>query len=216
MSGGVGWRYAPSGQEAGVDEVGRGCLAGPVVAAAVILPMNPCLPGLADSKQLSEARREVLAQQIRECAQAWAVAAIPPQQIDRVNILQATFEAMHGAIDQLQVRPDLLLVDGNRFRPYPTIPHQCIVKGDSKFAAIAAASILAKTTRDALMKELHETWPVYNWARNVGYPTVEHRTAIARHGACEHHRQSFRLLAESTDPTHETTPPTRPSRSTRG
>lgn len=182
--------------EAGCDEAGRGCLAGPVVAAAVILPPRVRLPGLDDSKKLSAAHRAELRPLIEEKAVAWAVAMVLPEEIDRYNILRASFIAMHRAIDQLRVRPQQLLVDGNRFVPYPGVPHLCLVKGDGRFRSIAAASILAKTHRDAYMEQLHAQHPHYNWAVNKGYPTPDHRAAIARMGPCDHHRRSFRLLAE--------------------
>jgi len=182
--------------EAGCDEAGRGCLAGPVVAAAVILPPGVRLPGLDDSKKLSEAKREALRPLIMDKALAWAVAAVSPEEIDRVNILKASFLAMHRAIDQLATRPEALLIDGNRFTPYPGLPHTCMIKGDGRFRSIAAASILAKTHRDALMEALHAGHPHYGWAVNKGYPTPDHRKAIAEHGPCVHHRRSFRLLPE--------------------
>lgn len=182
--------------EAGCDEAGRGCLAGPVVAAAVILPPGVRLPGLDDSKKLSAADREALRPLIMEKALAWAVAAVSPAEIDRINILKASFLAMHRAIDQLAKRPEALLIDGNRFTPYPGLPHTCMIKGDGRFRSIAAASILAKTHRDALMEALHAEHPHYGWAVNKGYPTPDHRKAIAAHGPCVHHRRSFRLLPE--------------------
>jgi len=180
--------------EAGCDEAGRGCLAGPVVAAAVILPHRVRLRGLDDSKKLSEEAREGLRPLIEEQALAWAVAIVDPSEIDAVNILQASFRAMHRAVDALAIRPVHLLVDGNRFAPYPGIAHSCHIKGDGRFRAIAAASILAKTHRDELMRRLHEAHPQYGWAVNKGYPTVDHRAAIARFGPSPHHRRSFRLL----------------------
>jgi ribonuclease HII len=181
--------------EAGCDEAGRGCLAGPVVAAAVILAPKTRIQGLNDSKQLSEKKRNELAEIIMEEAIAWAVAMCTPQEIDEINILKASFLAMQRAVDQLTVQPEHLLIDGNRFSPYP-IPHTCVVKGDAKFASIAAASILAKTTRDAMMQQLHETFPQYFWNKNKGYPAPVHRAAIAQHGPCVHHRKSFKLLEE--------------------
>lgn len=179
--------------EAGCDEAGRGCLAGPVVAAAVILPMRARIPGLDDSKKLSAARREALRPLIERHALAWAVVAVEPAEIDSLNILRASFVAMHRAIDALQQRPQHLLIDGNRFIPYPGIPHTCFVKGDARFRCIAAASVLAKTHRDALMSRLHDEHPDYNWAINKGYPTEDHRSALDRIGPCAHHRRSFRL-----------------------
>jgi ribonuclease HII len=180
--------------EAGCDEAGRGCLAGPVVAAAVILPAQARLPGLDDSKKLSAAARDRLRPLIEEKAIAWAVAVVEPQEIDAVNILNASFLAMHRAIDALSARPQHLLIDGNRFKPYPGIAHTCAIQGDGRFRSIAAASILAKTHRDALMRALHEEHPRYGWAINKGYPTRDHRAAIAAHGPSPHHRMSFRLL----------------------
>ncbi len=180
--------------EAGCDEAGRGCLAGPVVAAAVILPPRVRIPGLVDSKKLTYAHRMELRPLIEAKAIAWAVAAVEPAEIDTINILRASFMAMHRALDALQQRPQHLLIDGNRFIPYPGIPHTCLVKGDGRFRSIAAASILAKTHRDALMAELHHRHPEYGWAVNKGYPTVDHREALERIGPCEHHRKSFRLL----------------------
>jgi ribonuclease HII len=182
--------------EAGVDEVGRGCLAGPVVAAAVILPPRFRMPLLNDSKQVSAKNREVLYDLIRDKALAFAIAEVDNTRIDEINILQATYEAMHIALDQLAIRPEHILVDGNRFRPYPIIPHTCIIKGDSKFKSIAAASILAKVYRDRLMCEQGKIYPAYTWEQNAGYPTRAHRAAIAEIGACPLHRMSFRLLAE--------------------
>lgn len=180
--------------EAGCDEAGRGCLAGPVVAAAVILPKRFKHPLLNDSKQMTEANRNTLRAIIEEKAVAWAVGFVWPTEIDEINILNASFLAMHRALDQLQTRPELLVIDGNRFKKYQTIPHECIVKGDSKFANIAAASVLAKTYRDEYMEGAHQQYPQYQWSKNKGYPTKAHRDAIMRHGDCELHRKSFRLL----------------------
>ena len=182
--------------EAGCDEAGRGCLAGPVVAAAVILPAKARLPGLNDSKQLSEVQRERLRPLIERIAIAWCVAEASVEEIDRINILNASFLAMHRAIDGLMHRPELLLIDGNRFTAYFGIAHQCVIEGDGKYRSIAAASVLAKTHRDELMRRSHADHPHYNWAVNKGYPTIEHRAAIELHGPCDHHRRSFRLLAE--------------------
>ncbi|MCB0771084.1 MAG: ribonuclease HII [Flavobacteriales bacterium] len=182
--------------EAGCDEAGRGCLAGPVIAAAVILPPGVRLPGLDDSKKLTHARREALRPLIEERALAWAVAAVEPLEIDRINILQASFLAMHRAIAALSVKPEHLLIDGNRFRPYVGIGHSCHIKGDGRFRSIAAASVLAKTHRDAVMTRLHQAHPAYNWAVNKGYPTADHRSALERIGPCEQHRMSFRSLRE--------------------
>lgn len=180
--------------EAGCDEAGRGCLAGPVTAAAVILPKNFSHPMLNDSKKLTEKQRNKLRPIIEKEAVAWAVASLTPAEIDVHNILNASFLAMHRAIKQLTTTPESLLIDGNRFKTYPNIPHHCIIKGDGKYLNIAAASILAKTHRDDYMKTLAKEFPVYDWHKNKGYPTKAHRTAIVQHGSCEHHRQSFRLL----------------------
>lgn len=185
--------------EAGCDEAGRGCLAGPVVAAAVILPPRIRLPGLDDSKKLRPEQREELRRRIECEALAWAVAFVQPEEIDRLNILRASFVAMHRAIDRLGTRPGLLLIDGNRFVPYPGISHRCEVKGDGRFRSIAAASILAKTHRDEEMREAHVQHPQYNWAVNKGYPTADHREAIARYGPSVLHRRTFRLLPEPND-----------------
>ena len=180
--------------EAGCDEAGRGCLAGAVFAAAVILPADYQNADLNDSKQLSETRRYALRQHIEEDALAWAVASVSAEEIDQINILKASFLAMHRAIERLARQPEFLLIDGNRFTPYPFIPHQCVVKGDSKYLAIAAASILAKTYRDDYMQELHAEYPQYGWDRNKAYPTAAHYAAIARHGITPHHRRTFRLI----------------------
>ncbi len=184
--------------EAGCDEAGRGCLAGPVTAAAVILPPGFHNELINDSKQLTEHQRELLRPVIERQALAWAVAMVSPQEIDHINILNASILAMHRALDQLQLRPQGILVDGNRFKPYHGIPYSTIVKGDSKMLSIAAASILAKTHRDALMRRLGHDFPQYHWDKNKGYPTADHREAIARCGATEHHRRTFRLLTQPT------------------
>ena len=188
--------HHPTLLEAGCDEAGRGCLAGPVVAAAVILPKDFEHEWLNDSKQLSERRRDMLRPIIETHALAWAVAFIEPQEIDRINILKASFLAMHRAVQQLKLQPELLLIDGNRFTPYPGIPHHCFVKGDGRFLSIAAASVLAKTHRDAYMVELASQFPEYRWEENKGYPTQAHRDALKVHGSTPHHRKSFRLLPE--------------------
>lgn len=182
------------GLECGCDEAGRGCLAGPVVAAAVILPPTFYHPLLFDSKQLTEAQRDTLRPIIEEAALAWGVGIVSPQEIDEVNILQASFLAMHRAIDDLLLCPELLLIDGNRFRPYHDIPHECIVKGDATFASIAAASILAKTHRDELMLAEDARYPGYGFAGHKGYPTPAHRSAIQSLGPSPIHRMTFRLL----------------------
>jgi len=180
--------------EAGTDEAGRGCLAGPVTAAAVLLPENFELPRLNDSKKLGAEAREALAPAIMEQALCYGVAHVEPATIDRINILNASILAMHRALDQLGIQPKAIAVDGNRFKPYGAIPYQCLVKGDGKYQHIAAASILAKTARDALMLELHEAYPQYDWKGNKGYPTPAHREALLRYGPSPHHRKSFRLL----------------------
>lgn len=182
--------------EAGCDEAGRGCLAGPVFAAAVILPPDYQNDILNDSKKLSEKKRNVLRLQIEKDALAFGVAMIMPLEIDEINILNASIKAMHKAVDLLNIKPEHLLIDGNRFKPYIDIPHTCVIKGDGKFLSIAAASILAKTYRDEYMLNLDKQYPEYLWIRNKGYPTKAHRDAIKSIGSCEHHRQSFRLLEE--------------------
>lgn len=186
--------YISCRNEAGCDEAGRGCLAGPVYAAAVILPANFSHPLLNDSKKLTEARRELLRHVIEQEAVAWAVGTVSAQEIDRINILRASILAMHRALDALSVRPGAVIVDGNRFSPYADIPWKTFVKGDGKYGNIAAASILAKTHRDEHMKMLHEQYPVYAWNVNKGYPTKAHREAIAKHGPSPLHRMTFRLL----------------------
>lgn len=180
--------------EAGCDEAGRGCLAGPVFAAAVILPEEFKNELLNDSKKLTEKRRYELRPIIEQEAIAWAVGIVSAKEIDKINILNASFLAMHRAIETLQVKPEHLIIDGNRFRPYEGIPHQCVVKGDGKYMSIAAASILAKTYRDDYMNQIANDYPAYQWAKNKGYPTKEHRQAIEEFGATEHHRMSFTLI----------------------
>lgn len=182
--------------EAGCDEAGRGCLSGAVFAAAVILPQDYHHPLLNDSKQLSEKQRYALRPVIEQDAVAWAVGIVTPQEIDKINILNASILAMQRAVEQLSIAPQHLLIDGNRFKPYKDIPHTCVIKGDGKYLSIAAASILAKTYRDDYMLQLHNLHPQYGWDRNKGYPTQEHRNAIERYGTTPYHRQSFRL----TDP----------------
>lgn len=179
--------------EAGCDEAGRGCYAGPVFAAAVILPPNFYHPLLNDSKQVSAADRYTLRDFIRQHALDYAVGIVHEEEIDTLNILWAAVKAMHLALDQLKQRPQLLLIDGNRFKKYKTVPHQCIVKGDSLYASIAAASILAKTGRDDYMISLHQSFPQYQWNKNKGYGTAVHRRAIETHGLCIHHRKSFNI-----------------------
>lgn len=180
--------------EAGCDEAGRGCLAGSVYAAAVILPSDYDNPLLNDSKQLSVKLRYALRDQIVHDAVAWAVGVVTPEEIDRINILNASFLAMHRALDQLAVRPEAIIVDGNRFRPYHDLPYTTIVKGDGKYQAIAAASILAKTFRDDYMDRLDEEYPMYDWRSNKGYPTRRHREGIRLHGISPYHRKSYHLL----------------------
>lgn len=177
--------------EAGCDEAGRGCLCGSVFAAAVILPPHYQCEELNDSKKLSEKQRYALREVIERDALAWAVGIVTPEEIDKINILNASFLAMHRAVEQLKLKPEHLLIDGNRFNPYPDISHTCVVKGDGKFLAIAAASILAKTYRDDYMDQLHEEFPMYDWKKNKGYPTVKHRRAIAEFGITPYHRKSF-------------------------
>lgn len=185
--------------EAGCDEAGRGCLAGPVFAAAVVLPRDFSHPLLNDSKQVKPETREALRAVIEAHAEAFAVAWVDNEEIDRINILQASFKAMHLAVRRLRLRPGLLLVDGNRFAPYRGIPHQCIIQGDGQYASIAAASILAKTYRDDFMRQQHRRHPQYRWDENKGYPTPQHRQAIRLHGTTPLHRRSFRLLPEQLE-----------------
>lgn len=180
--------------EAGCDEAGRGCLAGSVYAAAVILPADYNNSALNDSKKLTEHQRYALREQIMADAVAWAVGVVTPAEIDTINILKASFLAMHRALDQLKVRPEAIIVDGNRFVPYHDLPYTTVVKGDGKYQAIAAASILAKTFRDDYMKELDREYPCYGWAGNKGYPTAKHRQAIREHGVSPYHRMSYNLL----------------------
>lgn len=182
--------------EAGCDEAGRGCLAGSVYAAAVILPSGYDNPDLNDSKKLTAARRNALRRQIERDALAWAVGIVTPEEIDSINILRASFLAMHRALDQLAVRPQAVIVDGNRFVPYQNLPYATIVKGDGKYQAIAAASILAKTYRDDYMDALAEEYPFYDWKSNKGYPTKAHREGIRQHGISPYHRKSYNLLGD--------------------
>jgi len=185
--------------EAGCDEAGRGCLAGPVVAAAVILPQKIEIPLLNDSKKLSEKQRNTLRTVIEDVAVDFAVGFIDHVKIDEINILNASILAMHEAIKQLKTEPEFILVDGNRFKPYKEIPHSCIIKGDGKYASIAAASILAKTYRDAYMETLHSELEYYNWKQNKGYPTKEHRKAIVEFGVSKYHRKTFRLFEQQLE-----------------
>ncbi|MEP7256361.1 MAG: ribonuclease HII [Ferruginibacter sp.] len=179
--------------EAGLDEAGRGCYAGPVFAAAVILPKDFFHPLLNDSKQLNEKQRELLRPIIEKESIAFAVAPVDNEIIDKINILQASFMAMHLCLDALTIKPEFLLIDGNRFNPYKNIPHQCIIKGDGKYASIAAASILAKTYRDEFMQKINVAFPQYGWNKNKGYGTATHRKAIEQYGLCSYHRKSFNI-----------------------
>lgn len=188
-------KYSKKGRvEAGCDEAGRGCLAGPVVAAAVILPPKFTCKGLDDSKKLSATKREKLKLEIEQNALDFAVSFVSPKEIDEINILNASFTAMHRAIDQLKTLPEALLIDGNRFNPYKNIPHECMIKGDGRFLSIAAASILAKTYRDEYMQNIHEEFPEYDWNKNKGYPTKKHREVIEKIGITDYHRKSFSLF----------------------
>ena len=189
-------KYSTYDFEAGTDEAGRGCLSGPVVAAAVILPTGFKHSLLNDSKQVSEKNRDVLRPIIEQQAIAYGVSFVYQKEIDEINILNASITAMHRALDKMKTGPEFIIVDGNRFKTYGEIPHKTIVKGDSKFLSIAAASVLAKTYRDAYMRDIHEQHPEYNWAKNKGYPTKEHRQAIRQFGANQHHRMTFKLLPE--------------------
>ncbi len=188
--------------EAGCDEAGRGCLAGPVYAAAVIIPQDFYHPLLTDSKLTTKAQRKELRPIIEKEAISWAVGRLTHKEIDKYNILNASFKAMHRAVKKLQVTPELLLIDGNRFNPYKGINHECIVKGDSKFTSIAAASILAKTHRDEYMEKIAKKFPQYGWLKNKGYPTSEHRAAILQHGPCDLHRKSFSLYPKDDKTFH--------------
>ena len=181
--------------EAGLDEAGRGCYAGPVFAAAVILPVGFNHPLLNDSKQLKEKERDFLRPIIEKESLDYSVAAVDNVDIDSINILQASYKAMHLSLDRLSITPQLLLIDGNRFKAYKNIPHHCIIKGDSKYASIAAASILAKTYRDEYMQQLHQQFPQYGWNQNKGYGTTIHRKAISIHGLCAYHRKSFNIIS---------------------
>jgi ribonuclease HII len=190
--------YIEGAVEAGCDEAGRGCIAGPVFAAAVILPHHFSNPVLDDSKKLSAKKRQLLRTLIEQEALAWGVGVVHEKEIDQINILNASFLSMHRALDKLQVVPSYLLIDGNRFKPYGHFSHSCIVKGDGIYASIAAASILAKTHRDEYMETLHQEYPLYGWNKNMGYPTREHRKAVLKHGPTPYHRRSFRLLDDQT------------------
>jgi ribonuclease HII len=189
-------KYSSFDLECGTDEAGRGCLAGPVTAAAIILPDSFRHSFLNDSKQLSEKKRNLLKPIIEKEALTFGVQHIFESEIDSINILNASIKAMHGSIEKLKTIPDFIIVDGNKFKPFNTIPHETIIKGDSKYLSIAAASILAKTYRDNFMEKIHEEFPMYNWKQNKGYPTKEHRAAIKEFGITKYHRKSFRLLPE--------------------
>ena len=188
--------YSNFALECGTDEAGRGCLAGPVTAAAVILPNTFKNPMLNDSKLLTSNNRNLLKTIIEEEAISYAFHHIRPEEIDKINILNASILAMHKSIEALETEPEFIIVDGNKFKPYKAIPHQTVIKGDGKYLSIAAASVLAKTNRDAYMEKIHEEFPMYNWKQNKGYPTKEHRDAIRKYGVTKYHRKTFRLLPE--------------------
>ena len=193
--------YLENQIEAGCDEAGRGCLAGPVVAASVILNTNHTIEALNDSKKLSEKVRNTLKSQIIEIVTSYGVGIVDEKEIDSINILNASIHAMHLALNELKTKPEFLLIDGNRFHRYGEIPHLCVIKGDGKYQSIAAASILAKTIRDEIMEQLHEEYSMYNWKKNKGYPTKDHREAIEKYGPSPYHRQTFKLLADKTNAT---------------
>jgi len=188
--------YSGFSLEAGTDEAGRGCLSGPVVAAAVILPIDFTHPFLNDSKQLSEKKRAQLRPFIEENALAFAVSFVWQDEVDKINVLQASITGMHRSIEMLQIEPEYIIVDGNKFNSYRDIPHKTIVKGDAKYLSIAAASVLAKTYRDEYMEKIHKEFPMYNWKKNKGYPTKEHRNGILKFGITKYHRKTFKLLPE--------------------
>ena len=188
--------YSNKKFEAGTDEAGRGCLCGPVVAAAVILPRDFEHPFLNDSKQLTEKQRKELRPFIEKNAVAFGISFVDEKEVDKINVLQASITAMHRSIELLQPQPEFIIVDGNKFKPYKDIQHETIVKGDSKFMSIAAASVLAKTHRDEFMEKIHQEYPIYNWKQNKGYPTKQHRNAIREFGITKYHRKTFRLLPE--------------------
>ncbi len=192
-------QYYQTLTEAGTDEAGRGCLAGPVTASAILLPSKFTHPLLNDSKQLSEKSRMKLKPYLEDTAVCFGVAHVFPEEIDKINILNASIKAMHLAIDQLTEKPEFIIVDGNRFKPYKNIPFECIIKGDAKYMSIAAASVLAKTYRDLYMEKLHLEYPMYNWKKNKGYPTKEHREAIRKYGISKYHRKSFKQLPEQLE-----------------
>jgi len=187
-------KYSKCVLEVGTDEAGRGCLSGPVVAAAVILPKEFKHPLLNDSKKLTERQRKSIRPVIEQQALAYGIGVVGEEEIDRINILQASILAMHKSIDQIKLLPEFIIVDGNKFKPYKDIPFKTIVKGDAKYMSIAAASVLAKTYRDDLMEKLHREYPCFNWQKNKGYPTKEHRNAIRKHGSSVYHRKTFQLL----------------------
>lgn len=191
--------FSKSSYECGTDEAGRGCLAGPVTAAAVILPKTFKNKLIDDSKKLNESRRVTLRHVIEQKALCFSIQHIYMEEIDKINILNASILAMHKCIENLQPIPEFIIVDGNRFKDYGKIPHECIIKGDGKYLSIAAASILAKTYRDEFMTRIHEEFPMYNWKQNKGYPTEEHREAIQKYGVTKYHRQSFKLLPEQLE-----------------
>jgi len=190
------FNFSGNSLEAGTDEAGRGCLSGPVVAAAVILPEGFSHILLNDSKQISEKKRQELRPFIEKNALAFGVAFVHQEEVDQLNVLQASITGMHRAIDALKITPEFIIVDGNKFRDYKEIPHKTIVKGDAKFMSIAAASVLAKTYRDEYMEKIHQEYPAYNWQKNKGYPTKEHRNAIRKFGATKYHRKTFKLLPD--------------------
>jgi ribonuclease HII len=190
------FNYSGFSLEVGTDEAGRGCLSGPVVAAAVVLPKGFSHSFLNDSKQLSKKKREELKPFIEEHALAFGVSFVWQDEVDKINVLQASITAMHRSIAQLKITPEFIIVDGNKFKNFKEIPHKTIVKGDAKYMSIAAASVLAKTYRDEYMKKIHQEFPMYNWAKNKGYPTKEHRNAIREFGISIHHRKTFKLLPE--------------------
>lgn len=192
-------QYYQTLTEVGTDEAGRGCLAGPVTASAILLPSKFKHPLLNDSKQLSEKSRMKLKPFLEDTAVCFGVAHVFPEEIDKINILNASIKAMHLAIDQLTEKPEFIIVDGNRFKPYKNIPFECIIKGDAKYMSIAAASVLAKTYRDLYMEKLHLEYPMYNWKKNKGYPTKEHREAIRKYGISKYHRKSFKQLPEQLE-----------------
>lgn len=192
--------------EAGLDEAGRGCFAGPVFAAAVILPKDFYHPALNDSKQMKKEEREMLRPIIEKECISYSVSKVDNEEIDRINILQASFKAMHLCLNKLKHKPEYLLVDGNRFKKYKKYPHRCVVQGDGMYTSIAAASVLAKTYRDAYMQKLHKKFKMYSWKTNMGYGTPEHRTAIEKHGLCQYHRKSFNIFAAKLAEVHDDDP----------